>query len=111
MSTREDYGYWEKKKDIIDQYIDITLNYRQSGHPSGSRSKVHALVSLLLDGAMRWDIRHPGKSFADRFVLGAGNTIPRIYATLTTLNEALRIQFDRTGDQRYKLDLGYALYQ
>ena len=24
---------WEKIKDLIDQNIDIMLNYRQSGHP------------------------------------------------------------------------------
>ncbi|MBN2049648.1 MAG: transketolase [Spirochaetales bacterium] len=110
MGKDEDYGYWEKTKDIIDQYIDIMLNYRQSGHPGGSRSKVHALVSLLLGGAMRWDIRHPEKPLADRFVLGAWHTIPLIYATLTALNEALRIQFNRTGDEQYRLDRGGALY-
>jgi len=31
------FEYWEKTKDIIDQLIDIILNYRQSGHPGGSR--------------------------------------------------------------------------
>ena len=36
------FPYWEKTKDLIDQYIDLILNYRQSGHPGGSRSKVHA---------------------------------------------------------------------
>ena len=59
-------------KDIIDQLIDMMLNYRQSGHPGGSRSKVHALVATLLGGVMRWDIRHPEKRFGDRFVLVAG---------------------------------------
>ena len=38
-------AHWEKTKDLIDQLLDIILNYRQSGHPGGSRSKVHALVS------------------------------------------------------------------
>jgi len=36
------FDHWEKVKDLIDQFIDIILNYRQSGHPGGSRSKVHA---------------------------------------------------------------------
>jgi len=36
------------------------LNLRQSGHPGGSRSKVHAMVVTLLSGAMRWDIRDNG---------------------------------------------------
>ena len=70
---KQDYKYWEITKDLIDQCIDIMLNLRQSGHPGGSRSKVHAMVATLLSGAMRWDIRETGKRFADRFVLVAGH--------------------------------------
>jgi transketolase len=92
---------WEKIKDLIDQNIDIMLNYRQSGHPGGSRSKVHALVVTLLSGAMRWDIRHPEKRFGDRFILVSGHTVPLIYATLAVFNEALRAKYERTGDARY----------
>ena len=92
---------WEKVKDLIDQNIDIMLNYRQSGHPGGSRSKVHALVVTLLSGAMRWDIRHPEKRFGDRFVLVGGHTAPLVYATLAVFNEALRAKYERTGDARY----------
>ncbi|NIM20157.1 MAG: transketolase [Candidatus Latescibacteria bacterium] len=77
------------------------LNYRQSGHPGGSRSKVHALVATLLSGVMRWDIRHPEKSFSDRFILVAGHTIPLIYAALPILFEALKIKFNQTGDKKY----------
>jgi transketolase len=95
------FPHWEKIKDLIDQNIDITLNYRQSGHPGGSRSKVHALVVTLLSGAMRWDIRHPEKRFGDRFILVSGHTVPLIYATLATFNEALRAKYERTGDARY----------
>jgi transketolase len=95
------FSYWEKTKDCIDQFIDITLNYRQSGHPGGSRSKVHLLLSTLLGGVMKWDIRHPEKRFGDRFVLGAGHTIPLIYATLAVFNEALRVKYEQTGDKRY----------
>ena len=57
------FPHWEKTKDLIDNLLDVTLNYRQSGHPGGSRSKVHALVTLLLSGAMRWDIRQPREAF------------------------------------------------
>ena len=64
------FEYFEKTKDLVDQLIDIILNYRQSGHPGGSRSKVHALLVTLLSGAMRWDIRNPEKAFGDRFILG-----------------------------------------
>jgi len=99
LSTQ--FVYWEKVKDLIDQTLDVMLNYRQSGHPGGSRSKVHILVGLLLSGAMRWDIRHPEKKFGDRFVLAAGHTIPLIYSTLAIFNEALRLKYQQTGEERY----------
>ena len=92
---------WQKTADLIDQLIDIILNYRQSGHPGGSRSKVHALLTTLLSGGMRWDIRHPEKRFGDRFILVAGHTIPLIYCTFTVLDEAMRVKYQQTGDDRY----------
>lgn len=95
------FHYWEKTKDLIDNILDIILNYRQSGHPGGSRSKVHALVTLLLSGAMRFDIRHPEKRFGDRFILAGGHTIPLIYCMLAVFNEALRIKYRQTEDKRY----------
>lgn len=94
---------WDKTRDMIDNLIDLILNYRQSGHPGGSRSKVYALLSLLLSGAMRWDIRHPEKRFGDRFILGSGHAIPLIYCTLAVLNEAMRIRFEQTGKSCYAL--------
>ncbi len=97
------FDKWEKTKDLVDQFIDIILNYRQSGHPGGSRSKVYMLLSLMLSGAMRYDIRHPEKPFGDKFVLGAGHTVPLIYTTLAVLNEALRAKYERTGDERYRI--------
>jgi transketolase len=97
----QSFPYWEKTKDLIDQNIDLMLNYRQSGHPGGSRSKVHALLVTMLSGAMRWDIRHPEKRFGDRFVLVAGHTVPLIYATLAALNEAMRAKYEQTQDMRY----------
>jgi transketolase len=101
-----DFAYWDKTREIIDQVIDVMLNYRQSGHPGGSRSKVYPLLTLLLSGAMRWDIRHPEKRFGDRFVLGAGHTVPLIYCTLAVLNESLRLKHAQTGDPRYALPWG-----
>jgi len=98
---RSVFPYWEITKDLIDQCIDIMLNLSQSGHPGGSRSKVHGMVTILLSGAMRWDIRYPGKRFSDRFVLVAGHTNPLVYATLAVFNEALRIKYRKTGDDRY----------
>src|SRR5512136_1245802 len=97
----ERFPHWEKTKDLIDQYIDIMLNYRQSGHPGGSRSKVHALVATLLSGAMRWDILRPWRRFSDRFVLSAGHTVPLVYSALAVLNESLRLRHRRAGDATY----------
>ena len=95
------FPMWETTKDIVDELIDLSLNYRQSGHPGGSRSKVHLLLALMLSGGMRWDVLRPWRPFADRFVLSAGHTVPLIYATLATLNEAMRLRHERTGDPRF----------
>jgi transketolase len=95
------FSSWEKIKDCIDQNIDVFENYRQSGHPGGSRSKVHMLVALTLGGFMRWDIRHPEKRFGDRFILVAGHTVPVIYSMLAVYNTALQAKFARTHDPRY----------
>ncbi len=101
QALEKNLDQWQKTADIIDQLIDIILNYRQSGHPGGSRSKVHAMVSLLLSGAMRWDVRDPEKRFGDRFILGAGHTIPLLYCTFAVLNEAMRMKHEQTGDKKY----------
>ncbi len=98
---QRNFAHWELIKDCIDQFIDMMLNYRQSGHPGGSRSKVHALVATTLGGVMRWDIRRPEHRFADRFVLVAGHTAPLVYATLPVYHEALREMHKRTGEPRY----------
>ncbi len=95
------FPHWEKTKDLIDQCIDIMLNQAESGHPGGSRSKVHGTIVTLLSGIMRWDIRDPGKRFGDRFLLAAGHTCPAIYGALAVFNEALRIKYRQTGDTRY----------
>ena len=89
---------WEVVKDLVDEMIDLMLNYRQSGHPGGSRSKVHAMLALMLSGAMRWDVLRPWRPFSDRFVLSAGHTVPLVYACLAVLNEAMRSRYERTGD-------------
>jgi len=92
---------WDAVREIIDEAIDLALNYRQSGHPGGSRSKVHLFLALLLSGAMRWDIRRPWRPFADRFILSAGHTVPLIYATLAVLNETLRARAERDPDPAF----------
>jgi transketolase len=95
------FADWEVVKDVVDEFIDLALNYRQSGHPGGSRSKVHLLLSTLLSGAMRWDIRQPWLPFGDRFVLSAGHTVPVVYATLAALNETLRVRSARDSNPAF----------
>lgn len=101
--------YYEKVGDVVDTLIDLMLNYRQSGHPGGSRSKMQMFVSLMLSGVMHYDIRYPEKRFADRFILGAGHTVPLVYATLATLNGTLNKRYEETHDERFKLRREYAL--
>jgi transketolase len=98
--------HWNKVADLIDQCIDLSLNLSQSGHPGGSRSKVHALVTLTLSGAMRWDLRHPEARFGDKFVLVAGHCNPVVYAMLAVYNEALRQRHEATGEARFAHPLG-----
>jgi transketolase len=100
-SAERDFERWEIVKDLVDESIDLALNYRQSGHPGGSRSKVHMMLALLLSGAMRWDLRRPWLPFGDRFVLSAGHTVPLVYATLAVLNEAFRVRYERDHDDRF----------
>jgi transketolase len=96
-AAEPEFARYEQVKDLVDECIDLALNYRQSGHPGGSRSKVHMMLSLLLSGAMRWDVLRPWRRFGDRFVLSAGHTVPLVYATLAVLNEAVRARHERTG--------------
>lgn len=103
QSAPDVFSKWEKIKDMTDQLIDMMLNLRQSGHPGGSRSKVHMLVALFLGGGMRWDIRNPQKRFGDKFILSAGHVVPVMYALLAVFNESLRRRYEKTGAERYKL--------
>jgi transketolase len=95
-----EFAQWEVVKDLVDESIDLMLNYRQSGHPGGSRSKVHTLLSTMLSGAMRFDLMRPWRTYGDRFVLSAGHTVPLIYATLATLNQIAR-ERAAGGDARF----------
>ena len=91
-------------KDVTGQLIDFTLNLRQSGHPGGSRSKMHMLWALLLSGKMRYDLRHPENPFGDRFILSAGHTVPLVYAVLAIIGEAFKKRFDETKDEKFKIE-------
>ena len=100
-AAASDFERYEILKDLVDECIDLSLNYRQSGHPGGSRSKVHLFLATLLSGAMHWDLQRPWRRFADRFVLSAGHAVPLVYATLAILNEGLRARHELDGDDRY----------
>ena len=100
-AAEPDFARYELVKDLVNECIDLSLNYRQSGHPGGSRSKVHMMLALLLSGAMRWDLLRPWRRFGDRFVLSAGHTVPLVYATLAVLNEAVRTRYERTGSAEF----------
>ena len=95
-----EFAQWEVVKDLVDESIDLMLNYRQSGHPGGSRSKVHTLLSAMLSGAMRFDLIRPWRTYSDRFVLSAGHTVPLIYATLATLNQIAK-ERAKAGEARF----------
>ena len=41
------FEHWEKTKDLVDQLVDILVNYRQSGHPGGSRSVLTGITISL----------------------------------------------------------------
>lgn len=94
-------GQWDTLLAVVDELLDLSLNYRQSGHPGGSRSKMHILLSTMLTGAMRWDLLRPWRPLQDRFVLSAGHTVPAVYATLAALNEAVRARYARDADERF----------
>jgi transketolase len=102
--SKPHFVHWEKIKDVMDQVIDLMLNFRQSGHPGGSRSKIYGLIATSLSGAMRWDIRHPEKRFSDRFILSAGHTVPLIYSCLCVFGDAMRTRYERSGDPRFKIE-------
>lgn len=98
-----DFDRWQVLLEVVDECMDLALNERQSGHPGGSHSKVHLLLSLLLSGAMRWDLQRPWLRFADRFVLSAGHTVPAVYAILAVLSDAMRERAALDGDDRFAL--------
>src|SRR4026207_1666991 len=58
-AAERDFDKWQLVADLVDESIDLALNYRQSGHPGGSRSKLHMLLALLFSGAMHWDLPRP----------------------------------------------------
>ena len=105
-AAEADFARWEIVRDVVDECMDLALNDRQSGHPGGSRSKMHLLLALMLSGAMRWDIRRPWLRFADRFVLSAGHAVPAVYAALAVLNDALQARRELDEDEAFSFPDG-----
>ena len=102
-AAEPDFERWELVRDVADECLDLALNDRQSGHPGGSRSKVHLLLALMLSGAMRWDLRRPWLRYADRLVLSAGHAVPAVYALLAVLSDSLRQRAVLDGDPSFAL--------
>lgn len=100
----KEFQLWEKIKDITYQYLDFTLNYRQSGHPGGSHSKAHMLIALLFGKKMTYDIRKPEYRFNDRLILSAGHTIPIIYSLFAVIGDAFDEMYRQTKDAKYLID-------
>ncbi|MBI5487134.1 MAG: transketolase [Deltaproteobacteria bacterium] len=90
----------ERAVDCLDQWVDILLDERQSGHPGGSRSKNPMQVALLFSGALRCDLRRPERPLNDRYVLAAGHATPMLYSSLALATELLAAHERRTGDRR-----------
>lgn len=103
---RQDYDRMDKVRLFMDQFLDIMLNRRQSGHPGGPRAKMHQMVGLMTTGAMRWDVRKPWAPLGDRFVLVAGHCVPLVYVSLAVVNEAMRLRHEWTGDDRFEVQGG-----
>jgi len=91
-------------KDVTGQLIDFTLNLRQSGHPGGSRSKMHAFWSMVFSEYSHFDFIHPENPLSDRFILSAGHTVPLIYASLTVIGESFKKRFEETKDEKFFID-------
>ena len=90
----------DKGLERIEAFLDIVESYRRHVEPAPEKPFQRRYRVVMKDEycdvldtktGRRWDIRDPGRRFADRFVLGAGHTIPLIYCTLAVLNEALRL--------------------
>ena len=100
-----DYEAMDRFRLFMDQFIDIMLNHRQSGHPGGPRGKVHQMVTLMSSGCMRYDVRDPRLALADRFVLVAGHCIPLVYSGLAVVNQAMALRHEWSKDERFKSKL------
>ncbi len=89
-------------------------NYSQTGHFGGPLAYTPYNVAIHLGGpamgGMRYDLREPKHPFADRFMLTGGHSIPTCYSLWMVLYEAMRRQFEATGDERFRCDPEVGMY-
>ncbi len=68
--------------------IFALLDYRQSGHPGGSSSKVEQILTLLLAGDLIKFNAQQQDNNQDRFVWSAGHCSPLLYSVLSLIYES-----------------------
>jgi len=83
-------------------------NYSQTGHYGGPLAYTPYNVALHLGGpelgAMRYDLRQPKHPFADKFMLTGGHCIPTCYSLWMIMYEAMRRQWEDTGNNEFRFD-------
>ncbi len=83
-------------------------NYSQTGHFGGPLAYTPYNVACHLAGpalgGLRYDLRDPKGPFSDKFMLAGGHSIPTCYALWMILYEALRKEYEISGDIRFKVD-------
>lgn len=88
--------------------LTLLGNYAQTGHFGGPLSYTPANVVLHLgggkNGGLAYDIRDPKHPLTDKYLLAGGHCAPTNYALWIVLYEAMKMRFNATGDERYKVD-------
>jgi transketolase len=72
-----------------------------SGHPTSSLSAAD-LMAVLLEGHLRWDLRHPNRANADHLIFSKGHASPLLYAMLKAvgvISDAELLTFRRLGSR------------
>lgn len=89
-------------------------NYAQTGHFGGPLAYTPYNVAAHLAGpelgGLSYDIRQPKHPYSDNFMLAGGHNIPSGYALWMVLNEAMRKQHNRTGDDQYKVSFDQGIF-
>eukprot|EP01103_Thecamoeba_quadrilineata_P002348 TRINITY_DN12318_c0_g1_i1.p1 TRINITY_DN12318_c0_g1~~TRINITY_DN12318_c0_g1_i1.p1 ORF type:complete len:879 (+),score=193.14 TRINITY_DN12318_c0_g1_i1:60-2639(+) len=106
----------EELKDVVflnTMMMVVMCNYAQTGHLGGPLSYAPANVAVHLlgpeNGGLRYDIRNPKNAFSDKFLLAGGHCIPVCYSLWIVLYEAMRKEYEATGDRRFYCDPNVAM--